>query len=78
VIVDDALRRMPADSKRARKPFVDRLCAATGGPCIYRGGISDADRKAMVLPLKATLDKLKVPAREQSEVLAAWKRSNLE
>ena len=67
--------------KRIRQHIVDFLCQATGGPCAYHGqdmktahtglGISEADWQASVKDLTATLDKLKVPEREKSEVLTA-------
>ncbi len=71
-----------ADSKqRIRQHVVDFLCAATGGPCVYKGrdmktspaglGITEADWTAGVKHLVATLDKFKVPAKEKDEVLAA-------
>ena len=70
------------DSKnRIRQLIVDQLCMATGGPCVYIGrdmktthaglGISGADWDAMVVLLTATLDKFKVPTREQGELLGA-------
>ncbi len=67
--------------QRIRQHVVDQLCAATGGPCIYTGrdmktahkgmGISADEWSNAVTHLKATLDKFKVPAREQKEVVAA-------
>lgn len=70
-----------ADSlKRIRQLVVDQLCMAMGGPCIYLGrdtktahaglGITAADWDIAVGHLKATLAKLKVPAKETDEVLA--------
>ncbi len=65
---------------RIRQLVVDQLCAATGGPCIYIGrdmktahkglGISESDWKVTSDHLVATLNKFKVPDREQKEVLA--------
>ena len=61
--------------------LVDQICEATGGPCKYTGKdmktahagmkIRDADFTALVEDLKASLDKLQVPAREQNELLGA-------
>jgi hemoglobin len=61
--------------------LVDQLCEASGGPCKYTGkdmkishaglGIKDADFNAMVEDLQVTLDKFKVGAREQQELLGA-------
>lgn len=70
------------DSKnRIRQHIVDQLCMATGGPCLYTGrdmktahaglGITGADWDHSVELLVSTLDKFKVPAREQNELLAA-------
>lgn len=66
---------------KIRQHVVEFLCNATGGPCIYMGrdmktahaglGITSADWELSVKHLTATLDKLKVPAREKGEVLAA-------
>ncbi len=73
---------LSADSKKKlRQHLVDFLCNATGGPCLYLGrdmktthtglGITEADWKAGVEALVATLDKFKVPDAEKQEVLAA-------
>lgn len=63
-----------------RQLIVDQLCFATGGPCYYLGrdmkssheglGISEADWSKSVDLLKATLTEFKVPAAEQTELLA--------
>jgi hemoglobin len=55
------------------------VCAATGGKCAYTGrpmkesheklNISHAEWDAMVTDFKATLDKFKVPQREQQELI---------
>jgi hemoglobin len=66
------------DSKlRIRQHIVDFLCVATGGPCKYTGrsmetahtglNISEEDWTISVKHLGETLDKFKVPAREQQE-----------
>ena len=70
-----------ASKKRVRQHFVDFLCEISGGPCAYHGrdmktahdgmNISEQDWTAAVNDLKATLDKFKVPAKEQGEVLGA-------
>lgn len=67
--------------KKIRQHIVDFLCAATGGPCIYRGRdmktsheglmITKAEWDASAKHLTATLDKFKVPAKEKGEVLVA-------
>lgn len=73
---------LSTDSKnRVRQHVVDFLCVATGGPCLYLGrdmktahtglNISESDWNVSVKALVATLDKFKVPEKEQGEVLAA-------
>jgi hemoglobin len=70
------------DSKqRIRQHVIDFLCAATGGPCLYKGrdmktshaglGITKADWNRSVEHLVATLAKFKVPQKERDELLAA-------
>jgi hemoglobin len=94
-VTDDALARLTADpqlkrffpglstdsQKRLRQHFIDFLCSATGGPCLYLGrdmktahtglGITEEDWNASVKDLIATLDKFKVPEKEKGEVIAA-------
>ena len=71
-----------ADSQaRIRQHIVDFLCVATGGPCKYTGRdmetahtglhITDEDWDIAVKHLGETLDKFKVPAREQQDVVSA-------
>jgi hemoglobin len=67
--------------RRIRQLAVDQICAAAGGPCLYTGratrtaheglNITEADWRATVNHLVATLDKFKVPEREKNEVLGA-------
>jgi hemoglobin len=67
--------------KRDRQLLVDFLCAATGGPAIYRGRdmktsheglqISESDWKVFADHTVATLNKFRVPPAEQEEFLAA-------
>lgn len=70
------------DSKmRIRQHVVDQLCAATGGPCIYKGrdmktshaglGITEAQWNLGVSHLVATLNKFKVGEKEQNDLAAA-------
>src|SRR4030095_444403 len=94
LVVDDFIGRLVADKqfakffggfsddskKRIRQHFVDQLCAATGGPCVYTGrdmktahaglGITEAQWDAAAKHLVASLDKFKVPEKEKGEVLA--------
>src|SRR5205085_521230 len=93
-VVDDFIGRLIADKqferffaghsvdskKHIRQLFIDQLCAATGGPCIYGGrtmkvsheglGITEADWDASAKHLVATLNKFKVKKREKDEVIA--------
>jgi hemoglobin len=93
-VTDDFVGRLAADPQlakffaghatdslqRIRQLIVDQLCAATGGPCVYKGrdmktahaglGISASDWNAAVAHLVATLDKFKVPQKEKDELLA--------
>ncbi len=70
------------DSKRKLiAHLTDFVCAATGGPCIYTGrdmktsheglGITEREWNRFVRITKEVLDKFKVPAREQQELLQA-------
>jgi hemoglobin len=73
---------LSTDSKvRVRQHVVDFLCVATGGPCKYTGrdmetahtglNITEEDWTISVKALTDTLNKFKVPAREQGEVINA-------
>ena len=92
---DDLLQRLTSDPgigvywkghskdsmKRDRQLIVDFLCAALGGPTIYRGrdmktsheglGISEGDWAVFVNHTVATLDKFKVHGKEREDFLAA-------
>ena len=67
--------------KRLRQLIVDQFCAVTGGPCLYVGrdmktshkglGISESDWDAAAKHLVASLNKFKVPKKEQDELIAA-------
>jgi hemoglobin len=71
------------DTSKARveSHVIDFLCKATGGPCIYTGQdmktahtglhITDADWNVSAAHLTETLNKFKVPAKEQAEVMSA-------
>jgi hemoglobin len=71
------------DTSKARVEahVIDFLCVATGGPCIYTGQdmktahtglhITEAEWNASVVELTDTLNKFKVPPKEQSEVMSA-------
>ena len=64
-----------------RQMMIQFLCNATGGPCIYLGkdmhtahkgmGLNNKDWQITVVHLTDTLNKLKVPLKEQQEVLSA-------
>lgn len=67
--------------ERIRQHIVDQICAATGGPCVYKGrdmkrthhglGISEDHWNRSVNHLVATMEKFKVPEKEKGELLAA-------
>jgi hemoglobin len=68
-----------ADPVHLKKMLVELVCMATGGPCTYSGrdmptahagmDLVDEEFGALVENLKGTLDKFKVPAQEQGELL---------
>ncbi len=69
-----------ANIPRLKMLLVEQICQGTGGPCVYTGRdmksahsgmrISEADFNALVEDLVKTLNKFKVPAKEQQELLA--------
>ncbi|RPH78321.1 MAG: group 1 truncated hemoglobin [Nitrospiraceae bacterium] len=69
------------DIHRLKMLLVEQICQASGGPCTYTGrsmkathagmGVSSSDFDALVGDLVATLNTLKVPDREKSELLGA-------
>jgi hemoglobin len=71
------------DTSKARVEahVIDFLCVATGGPCIYTGQdmktahtglhLTDADWNISAAHLTETLNKFKVPEKEQNEVMSA-------
>ena len=93
-VVDDFIGRLVADKqfqkffsgfsndskKRIRQHFVDQICAASGGPCVYTGrdmktahgglGITEREWNAGNKHLLASLDKFKVGKREKDDVMA--------
>jgi hemoglobin len=66
---------------RLKMLLVELICEASGGPCKYTGrdmksahtgrNISEAQFNALVEDLVKSLDKFKVPGREQGELLGA-------
>lgn len=70
-----------ADGPKLKQALVDQICEATGGPCKYQGkdmktahtgmNIKDDEFTALVEDLKKSLDKFKVGAKEQEELLGA-------
>jgi len=69
----------PADAAAYKRNLADFLCQSTGGPCQYTGpgmvaahqgrGVTSEAFNAVVEDLVATLDKLKVPEKEKSDLL---------
>ena len=70
-----------ANIPRLKTLLVEQICAASGGPCTYTGrdmttahtgmNIQSAEFDALVEDLVKSLDKFKVPEREQGELLGA-------
>ena len=68
------------DIDRLKRNLVDQICQGTGGPCTYTGrsmkeahagmGVRSRDFDALVGDLGKTLNKFKVPGREQKELVA--------
>jgi hemoglobin len=79
---DKRINRFFAKASVPRLKFhlAQQICQATGGPCSYTGGdmksvhrgmgISGGHFSALVQDLGRTLNKFKVPAREQKELVA--------
>lgn len=69
-----------ADIPRLKRRLVEQICAGSGGPCTYTGrdmktahrgmGVKNRHFDALVEDLGKSLHKLKVPAREQKELVA--------
>jgi hemoglobin len=69
----------PASAAAYKQKLADFLCQGTGGPCQYTGvdivtahkgrGVTGEAFNAVVEDLVATLDKLKVPEKEKSDLL---------
>jgi hemoglobin len=70
-----------ADIPHLKIMLVEQICEASGGPCKYTGkdmkvahtgmNITDDEFTALVEDLKGALDKFKVPAPEQKDLLGA-------
>ena len=70
----------PARAASYKEMLGDFICQASGGPCKYKGmdmsaahkgrGVTSAAFNAVVENLVATLDKFKVPEKEQRDLLA--------
>ena len=68
------------DIPRLKRLLVQQICAGSGGPCTYEGrsmreahrglGVRNQDFDALVEDLVKSLDRFKVPPREQKELLA--------
>jgi hemoglobin len=78
-LINDKFRN--ADMPHLEAMLVDQICETAGGPCKYTGKsmqeahtgmhITDAQFAALVGDLKKSLDKFRVPAPEQTELLTA-------
>nr|HEX4313961.1 group 1 truncated hemoglobin [Kofleriaceae bacterium] len=70
-----------ANIPELKQKLVDQICQAAGGPCTYTGkkmvdahagmGIKEEEFNALVGDLKKSLDKFKVGAQEQTDLLTA-------
>jgi hemoglobin len=70
-----------ANIPHLKMELVDQICQASGGPCTYTGksmkdahhgmGITGEAFNDLVGDLKKSLDKFKVPEKEQSELIGA-------
>ena len=79
---DKRINRFFANANVPRLKFhlAQQICQATGGPCFYTGrdmksthrgmGVSGRHFNALVQDLGRTLNKFKVPGREQKELVA--------
>jgi hemoglobin len=89
-VVDEFVTRVAADARinkkfarsnidRLKFELVEQICAATGGPCKYKGldmktahknmGVTDGEFNALVEDLVAALDKFNVGENEKKELL---------
>src|SRR4029453_11887034 len=69
------------DIPRLKRLLVEQICQGTGGPCTYTGrsmqaahkgmNITDAQFNVLVEDLQKSLNKFKVPDKEQGELLSA-------
>jgi hemoglobin len=88
-VVDEAIKNIAADRRinrffnganiqRLRRQLADQICAASGGPCVYRGrdmksahaGMGIQSNHFDALVQGKALNKFRVPAREQRELVA--------
>jgi hemoglobin len=70
----------PETAAAYKAKLADFICQGTGGPCHYMGaditsahkgrGVTEEAFNAVVEDLKATLDQLHVPSKEQSDLLS--------
>jgi len=77
-----AMGRSEDSHRRARQFLVDQLCALAGGPCLYTGrdmksshkglGITESDWQTTIKYMRDSMTELKIPQREQDEVIALW------
>jgi len=83
MVADDKLKRFFvafADDSRAKicQHVIDLICKSSGGPCVYTGrdmktshagaGVTKADWDKSIALFVETLNKFKVPEREQKEL----------
>ena len=76
--INEARKRVPRAGLKFQVTTL--VCQVTGGPCQYRGrsmkdahihlDITETEWQAMVVDFKKSLNKFKVPPKEQSELIA--------
>ena len=86
VVADDRINARFANMDEAavghlRQMLIDQVCAATGGPCEYKGknmveahtgmNVTEDEFNALVEDLAKSLDKFNVPEKEKGELLGA-------
>lgn len=72
------------DLARLQRLLTDQICELTGGPCKYTGrsmsemhasmGITDAELRAFIEDLRASLDRANVRKREEDELVEVLRR----
>jgi len=77
-----SMGRSEDSRQRGRQLLVDQLCALAGGPCLYVGrdmksshkglGITEDDWRKVMAIMRESMTEVKIPHKEQDEVIALW------